>query len=99
MRGRGSCRRQIPNLNIQRPVLAAVGAGEYSRPDFRDVDLLAPASMAAVDADMAVHQFGVTIAQCFIAVHGPQLQVLQGKLPYALKEPACGQQDSQFNII
>jgi hypothetical protein len=73
-----SCRRQIPNLNIQRPVLAAIGTGEYSRPDFRDGDLLAPASMAAVDADVKVQQFGVTIARCFIAVHGPQLRVVQG---------------------
>ena len=43
--------------------------------------------MTAVYADVKVHQFGITIAQCFIAVHGPQLRVVQGTVLDVLIDP------------
>lgn len=43
--------------------------------------------MTAVDADMKVDQFGVTDDQCVIAVHGPQLRVVQGTVLYVLIDP------------
>ena len=43
--------------------------------------------MAAVNADMKVHQFGVTVAQRVIAVHGPQLRDVQGTVLDVLIDP------------